>query len=208
MRKGEERNDVSSSCRVCHGQQGTLIRACECRGTCGAVHASCLQMWIGHRQAAGMSTREATTCELCLRPFAHRLERAHVARFFLSRGAWRAWAHIAYLAFCARRVWDAGSIIKNTLMGCGRQNEQHGLGLAILWQRGRVWSKVRVTAVLALHYWLLLILDARLLMAVFRRWRDVTTKIVVCDKDGQPHVSTSTSEDDSGLDSNDEPQNL
>lgn len=207
MREGEESNEVNPSCRVCHGQ-GTLIRACECRGTCGAVHASCLQMWVGHRQASGMSTREATTCELCLHPFAHRLEREHVARFFLSRGAWRAWAHIAYLAFCARRVWDAGAIIKNALMGCGRRAEGHSLGLAIMWQRGRNWSKVRVTAVLALHYWLLLILDARLLMAVFRRWRDMTTKIVVCDKNGSSQLPTSTNDEGSDNDSVDGPLNV
>lgn len=37
---------------------------------------------------------------------------------------------------------------------------------------------------LALHYWLLFILDARLLFAVFRRWRDMNTTVVVCDKKG------------------------
>lgn len=185
-----------------------MIQACECRGTCGTVHANCLQMWVTHRQAAGMSTREATTCELCLQPFAHRLEKTHVAKFFLSKGAWRAWAHIAYLAFCARRVWGAGSIIMDALTGCGRRDEPNGPVLATLWQRGRLWSKVRVTVMLALHYWLLLILDARLLMAVFRRWRDMTTRVVVCDKDGKRDEMTPCADEEAEVDITDASQNV
>lgn len=177
-------------CRICHGRDTSLISACGCRGTCERAHASCLELWIAHRQAGGLSMSEATRCELCQQAFCHRLERTHVCKFLVSRGAWRAWAHVFYLAFCARRVWSAGRSALRALSAC------RSLG----WNRLNTgkpavasWNKVRITGLLALHYCLLLVLDARLLLAVFRRWRKVTTKVVVCERLSDAHAASDES---------------
>lgn len=198
----------SASCRICHGRQSPLIRACGCRGTCGSIHAVCVQLWIAHRQAAGINVTDATTCELCLEPFAHRLERAPMLRFFLSPASWRAWAHMAYLAVCARRVCTAAaSALRSATVdnsNCIAQPHHsrpyvrqllHLLFRHLTAQTpdklttappaqtpSRNMSRMRVTLMLGIHYCLLLLLDARLLLAVFRRWRVATTKVVVCDK--------------------------
>ena len=177
-------------CRICHGTDN-LIRAWQCRGSCTNVHAACLQMWVTHRQNGGMNMKEATTCELCLGTFAHRLERQHVGRFLLSRGAWRAWMHIAYLAYCCRRFCGAGPSIMQALTGCTSSVNNNKAVIdqgsripGMRWQRGRTWPKQRMSAMLALHYRLLIILDARTVFSVIRRWRDKNTKIIVCDQNG------------------------
>lgn len=186
--------------------------------------------------------RDATTCELCLQPFAHRLQCRPVAAFLVSRGAWRAWAHIAYLTFCARRVWGAGaSILVGMLSRCDRA--QHGQTLltsligggssggdggsgsgdAIPNNAGVTGGgggggsvvttasaaaavgspRTRTTAMLALHYWLLLVLDARLLFAVFRKWRDMNTTVVVCARDGEGEEEGEQETDEAGADGGD-----
>jgi len=51
------------TCRICLEDEGTLISACDCTGTCAAVHLKCLQRWI--------DTSNATSCEICLADYNH-----------------------------------------------------------------------------------------------------------------------------------------
>ncbi|KAJ8287274.1 hypothetical protein GJAV_G00049670 [Gymnothorax javanicus] len=46
-------------CRICHegGGQEELLSPCECAGTLGTIHRSCLEQWL--------SSSSTSTCELC-----------------------------------------------------------------------------------------------------------------------------------------------
>ena len=73
-------------CRICHsGEQSSLIKGeplispCNCRGTSGLYHRSCLEKWLSTRRADA-SEPLSTRCEICHyefdvehkhRPFAH-----------------------------------------------------------------------------------------------------------------------------------------
>lgn len=50
-------------CRICHegGHGEGLLSPCDCTGTLGAVHKSCLEMWL--------SSSNTSYCELCHREF-------------------------------------------------------------------------------------------------------------------------------------------
>lgn len=51
-------------CRICHeGANGeSLLSPCDCTGTLGAVHRSCLEKWL--------SSSNTSYCELCHTEFA------------------------------------------------------------------------------------------------------------------------------------------
>jgi len=58
-------NNDTMTCRICLENEGCIISACGCTGTCGAIHLECLQQWI--------DVSAATSCEICKVPYEHPL---------------------------------------------------------------------------------------------------------------------------------------
>lgn len=200
--QGETEARGGARCRICHGLDGHLLRVCGCRGTCGSVHATCIQQWIAHRHASGMRLPDAMCCEVCLRRFTHRLERQSVVRFLLSRRAWRIWAHLAYLALDGRRVCSpmssfARSFLPNPTTSSTATSAAASCSYPRTWISLRAlcapvtWffraepdthlHRARIIALICLQYWTLFLFDARCLLSAYRRWRASTTKIIICD---------------------------
>ena len=55
----DKRASCSVCCRICHEDEGTeeLIDPCECSGSLGLIHTSCLEKWL--------STSNTDRCEIC-----------------------------------------------------------------------------------------------------------------------------------------------
>ena len=54
-----ELSDDNRCCRICHGSAGEekLFSYCQCKGSVGLAHSSCLLLWI--------KTSSSVTCEIC-----------------------------------------------------------------------------------------------------------------------------------------------
>ena len=50
-------------CRICLAESTNLISVCNCSGTCGGVHLTCIQHWI--------DTSGATSCKICTNKYEH-----------------------------------------------------------------------------------------------------------------------------------------
>lgn len=48
-----------SMCRICHegDEEEELVSPCDCAGTMGMLHISCLEQWLG--------SSKTTKCEIC-----------------------------------------------------------------------------------------------------------------------------------------------
>lgn len=59
----EKRSVISLYCRICHedGSADELINPCECSGTLGLIHTSCLEKWL--------SMSHTDRCEICKHSF-------------------------------------------------------------------------------------------------------------------------------------------
>jgi len=44
-------------CRICYDEEGALITPCDCKGSAGSVHASCLYDWL--------QVSQSPACEIC-----------------------------------------------------------------------------------------------------------------------------------------------
>ncbi|KAI4497993.1 hypothetical protein M0802_006817 [Mischocyttarus mexicanus] len=63
MQPDEENNHSNIYCRICHEDDSSeeLIDPCDCTGSLGLIHASCLQKWL--------STSNTDHCEICKHTF-------------------------------------------------------------------------------------------------------------------------------------------
>lgn len=169
---------ASSVCRICHSAataSAALLTPCGCRGTCSGVHAACLEEWISRRMRSGTPLPAASTCEICLSTYAHDLHKPHPLSFLLGRGAWRRWAHVAYMAFVARRMgYELGLVARVVAVALAPAKKP---------RTRDVVSRVAFSALMAVHYSLFLVLDARHLWGQFKKWRDAASRVVVKDRD-------------------------
>lgn len=128
---------------------------------------------------SGTALPAASTCEICLSKYAHDVHTPHPVAFLLGRGAWRRWAHVAYMAFVARRMsYELRLVAKvaRIAMASGRKAKTKD-----------VVSRVAFSALMAVHYSLFLVLDARHLWGQFRKWRDAASRVVVRDREDTPN---------------------
>jgi hypothetical protein len=87
-----------AECRICNGgaEEGKLVRACRCRGSCEYVHVTCLERWLhcrpmpaerrNHLLTATNSSapaRDLPQCEVCKSPYTVRIH--HRSRFDAQR---------------------------------------------------------------------------------------------------------------------------
>eukprot|EP00802_Teleaulax_amphioxeia_P024921 Tamp_25694.p1 GENE.Tamp_25694~~Tamp_25694.p1 ORF type:complete len:232 (+),score=30.81 Tamp_25694:29-697(+) len=98
LESGADGAQSAAECRICKGgpEEGKLVRACRCRGSCQFVHVACLQRWLQCRPAsAGSQDYNAVTvrrdiseavapqCEVCKAPYTVRIN--HRSAFDLQR---------------------------------------------------------------------------------------------------------------------------
>lgn len=177
--RGERRTSVTSRrmtaiCRICqcgsdehecNEVEEGLIRACGCEGTQAHTHKRCLEAWIGRRLSSGSAISSATVCEICGVRYKHRVVGAPVTKFLFASDGMKRWLHVAYVWFMGRRlVFEMGCFVR--------------------WM-GRIGGggKAAFSALMAVHYCAFLVLDAKLLVEEFRRWRAKNVKVEVCDRD-------------------------
>lgn len=123
---------------------------------------------------SGTALPAASTCEICLSKYAHDVHTPHPLAFLLGRGAWRRWTHVGYMAFVARRMgYELRLVAKvaRVAMASGRKTKTRD-----------VVSRVAFSALMAVHYSLFLVLDARHLWGQFMKWRDSASRVVVRDR--------------------------
>lgn len=87
----------AGECRICKGgaEEGKLVRACRCRGSCEYVHVACLERWLHCRPMptatrhllnannSSAPARDAPHCEVCKAPYTVRIH--HRSRFDAQR---------------------------------------------------------------------------------------------------------------------------
>lgn len=162
-------------CRICQSASTTpstpLISPCACRGTCTYVHAACLEEWITRRMRSGLPLSRALICELCHTVYAHDAHVPSAAYFFIGKGAWKQWAHVAYATLIARRlaaeVRLTVALARDMWKGCPDR---------------KTGGKAALAVMTAAHYALFLAIDIRLLWRAFRNWREGACRIVVRDR--------------------------
>lgn len=198
---GTPLSDGSSStasiplCRICHSSTPPkLLSPCACRGTCQHVHAACIEEWIMRRVRSGTPLHTAATCEICQTVYAHSISASHPLTFLASRGAWRRWAHLCYMAFVGRRMgYELGFVFRLLRRCLSAHTFKNNFALfgfttpstnstnitSASHQSKDVVSRVSFSLLMATHYSLFLFLDARHLVGQYRRWRATTARIIV-----------------------------
>lgn len=192
-----------AQCRICHSNglprtedapevpaEHRLVSPCLCSGTCQFAHARCIEEWIARRLKSGTPAKVAATCELCTATYAHTLHAPHALAFLFGPRSWRRWAHLAYMAFVGRRMCHEMRVVGRIAGGAGGPRGAKVRGVA---------SRAAFSLLMATHYAVFLMLDARLLVAAFRRWRARESRIVVLDR-GRRGVAPGVEEGGDGHD--------
>lgn len=168
-------------CRICHsGGPAPLIRPCACRGTMRYVHTHCAEEWVQRRLRAGTPASLAAACEICREPYAHVLYTPHPLSFLFSPRAWRRWAHIGYMLFIGRRIVNELRVALSVLT-CAAPSG--GVGVGKTQPKGRdVAGGVAFSVLMAAHYAVFFVVDARHLLHQFRVWKASSAHVYILDK--------------------------
>lgn len=152
-------------CRICHAAAPPeLIRPCACRGTMSHVHAACAEEWVRRKLADSVAPALAARCEICRTQLHHSIQSPSPFAFLLT---WRRWAHLGYMLFVGRRV--VGEI-------------RGALRAARAPRKREAASGIAFSMLMAAHYAVFFVVDARHLVLQYRHWRAAAARVRVLDK--------------------------
>ncbi len=121
----------------------------------------------------GVPPTLAACCEICRDAYKHVIYTPHPLSFLCS---WKRWLHLGYMLFVGRRI-------ANELRGAVRVLRPAGEK-----SRREVMSGVAFSLLMAAHYAVFFVVDARHLILQYRRWRAAAATVHILDKGSDENV--------------------
>ncbi|KOC65842.1 E3 ubiquitin-protein ligase MARCH3 [Habropoda laboriosa] len=172
----DKRSSGSILCRICHEDEGKeeLIDPCECSGTLGLIHTSCLEKWL--------STSNTDRCEICKYSFVIQRKNKPLSQSF------RQWWKTRSVYGPQGITGDVICLIVLTPL-CIAATYLCGIG-AFAYIRFRFWESTGLAVLccmLIITYCLWLIVTIRFHFKSWQRWRrrNQNVKLMVKHKSGR-----------------------